>query len=299
MFDNIKVLHLEPTTVCNAACPQCAREYESKYDDRKHRSELTIDQIKETFNKEFILKLDKMFMCGVFGDPAASSNCIDIFKYFREINPKITLGLNTNGSIQNTKWWAELGNILSQERDYCVFSIDGLEDTNPLYRVNTRFDKIIENAKSFINAGGSAHWDMLIFQHNEHQVNQARNLAKNLGFSWFRTKVSKRFDTFPVKNLQPPTGHTPSYSSSNHIVCYARDIENSVYMSANGMVLPCCWFGSEVFSLDEFTKTLLSDWTLLENSWSSDPHPICKKTCSVLNNGNKFTDQWKSEEQLK
>ena len=49
-----------------------------------------------------------------------------------------------------------------------TFGIDGLQDTNHLYRISTNFDKIIKNAKAFIDAGGFAKWHMLVFEHNEH-----------------------------------------------------------------------------------------------------------------------------------
>jgi hypothetical protein len=47
MINNIKVLHLEPTTVCNAACPQCARENSNLYNDKLNRSVITLDYCKE------------------------------------------------------------------------------------------------------------------------------------------------------------------------------------------------------------------------------------------------------------
>ena len=52
-----------------------------------------------------------------------------------------------------------------------------------MYRVNSNFKTIMKNAKAFINAGGNARWDYLIFDHNEHQIDEAKVLAKKLGFS--------------------------------------------------------------------------------------------------------------------
>ena len=51
-----------------------------------------------------------------------------------------------------------------------IFSLDGLEDTNHIYRVGVQFKKVMENTQAFINAGASAHWDMLVFKHNKHHV---------------------------------------------------------------------------------------------------------------------------------
>lgn len=300
-FNNIKVLHIEPTTVCNAACPQCGREDSRYYNDQVNRSEINLEQIKNLYDYKFIKNLDKMFMCGNFGEPAAAKDTLDIYRYFRDVNPNITLGINTNGSIRTTNWWKDLAKIFNQPYDYAVFSIDGLEDTNSIYRKNTVWSKILENAQSFIQAGGTAHWDMLIYQHNQHQVKEAEQLAYNLGFSWFRAKVSKRFQTNPIYFLNPPTNYqlpNVKYDISK-ISCHALT-EKSIYVGANGHVLPCCWFGAELFTLDEQAQNLLSDWNnKLIPSWSTDPHRICINTCARDSEGTSFSKQWKIEKQLR
>jgi organic radical activating enzyme len=298
---NIKVLHLETTTVCNAACPQCGRGDSRYFNEEKDSNELTINHITGTYTEKFIKNLNKMFMCGNFGDPAAAKDTLDIYKYFKKHNPNIVLGMNTNGSIRNPNWWAELAGIFNNPYSYVVFSIDGLEDTNAIYRRNTVWSKIIENAQAFINAGGSAHWDMLIYEHNEHQIDTVKKLAKDLGFSWFRAKVSKRFYTNPVEFLKPPKNYSlPNVTGPvTPISCHALN-EQSIYVAANGHVLPCCWFGAEAFTLDSKATELLSDWNKnLVPSWNSNPHTICKATCSVDTIGTSFSKQWKIEEQLK
>jgi len=300
-LDKIKVLHIEPTTICNAACPQCGREDPRYYNDIMHSSEINLSQIKNMYSLDFIQHLNKMFMCGNFGEPAAAKDTLAIYRYFKECNPNITLGMNTNGSIRTPTWWVKLAEIFSNPYDYVVFSIDGLEDTNHIYRRKTVWSKIIDNAQSFISAGGVAHWDMLVYDHNEHQVQQAQDLAKELGFSWFRAKVSKRFHTSPVEFLQPPKNYDlPNVTTVNTAIsCHALN-EQSIYVAANGHVLPCCWFGAEVFTLDARAKDLLSSWNeKLVPSFSNTPHRICSATCSVDPAGTSFSKQWKIEEQLK
>jgi MoaA/NifB/PqqE/SkfB family radical SAM enzyme len=166
---DIKVLHLEPTDVCQAACALCARETDTNFrKDRQHH--LDMNQILRVFDQEKIQQLDKMFMCGNYGDPAAGKHTLDIYQEFRRINPDVVLGMNTNGGLQTTFWWYELAKIMNQSQDYVVFSIDGLESTNATYRRNVVWHKVMSNARSFIEAGGSAHWDMLVYQHNQHEV---------------------------------------------------------------------------------------------------------------------------------
>jgi len=160
---------------------------------------MTIEQAMELFPIKFVQQLDKMFMCGVYGDPAAGQDTLKIFQYFKKHNPNITLGINTNGSIRNPDWWLELASLMDNKQDYAVFSIDGLEDTNHIYRQGVQWDKIIKNASAFINAGGNAQWEMIVFEYNQHQVEQALELAKELKFDIFRTKVSRRYDRFPIE----------------------------------------------------------------------------------------------------
>lgn len=284
----IKILHLEPTDVCQAACPMCARETDRQFDRTRH-NHLTIDQILANFPDTAIMNLDKMFMCGVYGDPAAGRHTMDIYRYFRCINPEITLGMNTNGAIQNTAWWQILGEIFHRERDYVVFSIDGLEDTNHIYRRGVDWNKLMDNVQAYIATGARAHWDMLVYRHNEHQVKHCETLARDLGFSWFRAKVSKRGFTdqlqFPVDWQNPVVNQGP-------IACQAlRD--KSIYIDAQGRCSPCCWLGAT--QIDFVTDDLAT----VSLSWNTDhPNPICKNTCSTVANQNSFASQWQREVEL-
>lgn len=298
MLKSPKVLHLEVTDVCQAACPQCSRETDPSF-NKSVKHHLTVDQLKLMFDEDYIRNLDKMFMCGNYGDPAAGHHTLDILKYFKMVNPNITLGLNSNGAIGNVSWWNELGTILNGSSDYVVFSIDGLEDTNHIYRKNVLWSKLMENTNAFITVGGSAHWDMLIFEHNQHQVESATELAKKLGFNWFRAKVSKRFATTPIEFLRPPIDYKlPNVVAAKKINCHAIN-EQSVYVAANGRLLPCCWFGAEVFSLDAAAESLLADWTQIPVSWDNNPHRICANTCGMDEQGTSFSKQWHTQIQLK
>ena len=279
----IKVLHLEPTDVCQLACPLCARETDKEF-KKSFKNHLTIPQIQQHLTNQEIKELDKMFMCGNYGDPVASKHTLDVYRWFRQINPDITLGMNTNGGLKTHSWWQALGQMLNRQRDYVVFSIDGLEDTNHIYRRNVDWQRLMSNVKSFIAAGGRAHWDMLIFRHNEHQVEQARQLAADMGFAEFRCKVSRRFGSIPVEYLQPPVKYQPDFHSTDDITeisCSAYN-ERSVYMDYKGNILPCCWIGS---SVNKATPA----WP-----WPFQPAvnvPICKRTCGIQGASN-YQKQW-------
>ena len=288
---DVKVLHIEPTDACNAACPQCSRETDLTF-DKTNLHHLTVDQIKDIVDEDTIRNLDKMYMCGDYGDPAAGQHTLEIYQYFRSINPTITLGMNTNGGLRNIDWWDKLAKTMYQPgdypREYVVFSIDGLADTNHIYRINVNWDKVMNNAQTFIRAGGRAHWEMLVFDYNEHQVDIAQQMAKDIGFKWFRAKVSKRFRTHPVDFLHPPKAWKDPVVPKGDISCQALN-ESGLYISAKGVVHPCCWLGHD----DEAT---LINFNKIQESWASNqPHKICYDTCTKNTEGTSFTNQWQRE----
>lgn len=285
-----KILHLEVTDVCQAACPQCAREIDKLF-DKKTQNHLTIEKIVSTLDPTTIKQLDKMFMCGNYGDPAAGKHTINIYEYFRKINPTITLGMNTNGGINNTGWWQRLAKILNKSTDYVVFSIDGLEDTNHIYRQNVLWNKVMDNAQAYIQAGGSAHWDMLVFEHNKHQVDECQQLAKDIGFRYFRAKVSRRHNEFPISFLQHPQGWEQPNVEVKKIQCLALK-ERSLYMNAKGTVYPCCWLGTP-------TGADISQFADIQKNWTVNPNPVCQTTCGTNSSAkNSFTNQWQREIKL-
>lgn len=196
-FD-IGVLHLELTSRCNALCPMCARTTGLDHDAEllKKRDDLplvdTDPKILEKMLEEMKPYLpNHVFINGNFGDPIMYPHLLEVVKMYKDAGvPQVTL--STNGSAQTEQWWRDLANIM-RKPDKVIFAIDGLEDTNHLYRVNTKWSTIMRNAKAFIEEGGVARWDFIGFKHNEHQIEEARQLADDMGFVKFRYKKSNRY----------------------------------------------------------------------------------------------------------
>lgn len=294
-YSDIKTVHLEITTKCNAACPMCLRTVAGgKTNPLLPLTELSLDNIKKIFPPTFIEQLDKMYMCGNYGDPVVATDTLDVFKYFRALNPKIKLSMFSNASARTTAWWQELATVV----DEVHFGIDGLKDTNAIYRRNTNFDIIMRNAKSYIEAGGTAVWDYIVFRHNEHQVEEARRLALDMGFKKINIKKTGRFfsntrsevkDRQEVLNvsgeveyyLEMPRdpiyvnsalakeealiakyGHIEKYMDTTHVSCKVAQ-EKSIYVSADGFVFPCCWTGNQLYPW-YYPKRSSQVWTLID-----------------------------------
>ena len=192
--------HIELTDKCNARCVQCSRNFVDDLGNLNERpnlclTEITIDQYKDIF-KDYLHKTKTINFCGNMGDPLFAKDILAITEYSfsHVLRPdKGLLKIYTNGGFRSKKWWSEYGNILKDKTHEVNFAIDGLEDTHHFYRTNTRFHRVIENATAFIEAGGNAEWSFIRFGHNQHQEEDCRKLAKELGFKKFTAVNTQRF----------------------------------------------------------------------------------------------------------
>jgi MoaA/NifB/PqqE/SkfB family radical SAM enzyme len=191
--NNKYMLHVELTNLCNAACPICPRYWSSTTLTRPglEPTSITIEQFKEWFSPEFLkTQVQRVMLCGNQGDPFACKDIIPILEYVTAHLPKnMALITHSNGGLRKPDVWKRAGELLQgSKRWYMWFSIDGLQDTNHLYRRNVNWDKLMENVHAFMSAGGSAYWDLLVFKHNEHQIQEIRDLSTHLGFLGTRVK---------------------------------------------------------------------------------------------------------------
>ena len=283
-YNELRIIHLELTHRCNAACPMCARNVNGgAINPDMPLSELSLADVKAILLPELIGRLKRIYACGNYGDPMVARDCIEVFRYLREHGPKLNLCLHSNGSARRPEWWRELAGIMKQGPHYLRFGIDGLEDTNHLYRRGTDWKTVMRSAEAFIEAGGRAEWDFLVFRHNEHQVEEARKLAENMGFKEFFVRKTGRFldageletsDRFEVLDkkgsfeyfLEQPInpdhqnpafgnlevvkkryGEYQTYLDKVDIDCKVAGPKRKMYLSAQGYALPCCWLGA-VFS---------------------------------------------------
>ena len=277
--NQVTTVHLEITTKCNATCPMCLRSVlGGKINPQLPLTELSLADIKSILPIPFLQQLKRLFMCGNYGDPIVAKETLEVFQYLRSLNPEMRLELFTNGSARSEQWWQELAGTV----DSCRFGIDGLEDTNHLYRRGTKWPILLRNIQAFINAGGKAEWDFIVFRHNEHQIEEARQLSKKLGFHAFRTKKTGRFfsntrATGKTKQeVMSPSGEVeyhlempqnPDYINASlkreeqievehgsmkaflekaPIRCKVAE-EKSIYISGEGHIFPCCWTANQLY----------------------------------------------------
>ena len=133
---------------------------------------------------------------------------------------------------------------------------------------------------AFCTAGGRARWDFLIFEHNQHQVEEARAISEAKGFEKFIAKKTGRFinanseskqshqavnrkgkETATLKKpdekyqnnaikkqdvIVKKYGSMDAYYDAAPIVCKVTK-DSSLYITAEGLALPCCWTAGRMY----------------------------------------------------
>ncbi len=268
-LSEIRRVHIELTTRCNARCPMCMRNYRGyNYNSGYPDTELYLADIVHIFKKPLLAQLAQNPIYGAnfngnLGDFAVSRDGVEIVNYFADYGVRVNI--NTNGSSRSPAWWARLARPGVQ----IGFALDGLADTHSLYRQDTDWHKIIENARAFIAAGGRAIWRFVPFEHNRHQEEECRRLAIELGFADFENIYDGRdagpvytrsgefshwlgpaSDPLPIKDMlhshvtwfDAKTIKTPKDTAKLNLRCQHK-VNQEIYLAADGTVYPCCYLG--------------------------------------------------------
>ena len=276
-YKNIVEMEIENSSICNAACPACAREQTPGDYAWLTEQYLSTEFFETCIPNHIYYGLNRLLFTGTVGDPCAAPNFLEVVEAVRLRAPNTQIRVATNGGMKSDSWWAKLAIALGPNSEV-TFAIDGLEETNDIYRVNVRWNKVMENVKAFIAAGGNARWQYIVFEHNQHQVDLAKERARDLGFKTFVMRPSHRFkvdeflgvegrygrDNTPIK---PPTmeqfvhkvmlvkkeeyvrpGVDKWWANSNDskINCYVKDA-GSIYIDHYGRILPCCFLSGGTF----------------------------------------------------
>jgi len=186
VFKGSRKIQLDATHRCRLGCPKCSRFISDGPNKGQRREvlqdELTVDDIAKIVGDG--MQYRNYDFCGSVGDAIYNPQFIDIVKYIRKHtkDPSLQIYLHTNGSGKKAEWWKELYSALDPVHDEIIFGVDGLEDTAHLYRKYIRFNESIEAMRLGAEYGFTrSSWQFIVFKFNEHQVEDAKKLANEIG----------------------------------------------------------------------------------------------------------------------
>jgi len=267
LFREIKKVHLELSSLCNAKCPGCPRNFHGyPFNDGYTDRNLTLDDIKKIFTKEFLNQLTHIRVNGNFGDFVSNNESPEIIKWFIKQNNKLNIRVTTNASAQTKQFWEKLGK-LGITVDFCL---DGSKITHTIYRQGTNFEKILGNAETFMKSGGVAYWKLIKFHHNEDEIETLRSMSKQYGFKKFEVVDNTRgqlpaydikgnlvslidgYDKEELINDKLHKRNTDEVLLEDIVDCRTPcdincEVSHSkeVYIASTGDVFPCCYLGFE------------------------------------------------------
>ena len=297
----IQKVELEITSDCNAACPGCARTLNKEL---LQINSFTLQDLQRIFPPADYSDVQFKF-CGVLGDPIVNPDCLEMTRYLVQNNGYVEY--STNGSYNNADWWRELGNIASKHPGqlHIHFCIDGHENTNHIYRVNTKWKTIHRNITSFAETAPEFHatWIYIVFDHNVEDLPVAQEHAKRLFFNfatrtgmrnsyhdWVAqlgkknkkiekvittTKVEhskkdvvKSLDKFIKEYKTKKVSEEQKKEYVNTVVCkYIH--EGEIFIASNQTMWPCCFLWDHAFKNREGIVDKLNQF---EPNWNSLQH---------------------------
>ena len=274
MLLDVKTIVVDFTSHCNAMCGNCSRNIDGiKVNPNMPLGHMDMDTWKRIVDDA--QGIEEIIFNGAYGDPLMNPNLVFALQYARKLKCKIMI--HTNGGIGKPNMYRMLAQELKHfPQGVVTFSIDGLEDTNHLYRRHVVWKNVMDNAKAFIDAGGLARWRMLVFKHNAHQVEQCEQLSKDMGFRVFdinggytfsaidsivsqaveRFKATKKeqartieYDKKHLTNVERLEGLIEKGFDKAKITCKWHR-KNKIQISHTGEVLPCCYLLSDRYPKD-------------------------------------------------
>lgn len=278
-LSEIKTIQIDHSSRCNLGCPQCARTDNGKTNPNLPITDLTLEDYKIIL-EPFVPGQVSLFHCGNYGDALASPTFDETFNYSLTKTRKIRI--STNGSLRSPSWWEDLAKRGGEKLEV-IFSLDGLEDTNHLYRIGASWSKIVENAQSFIRSGGFAEWHFIEFEHNFHQIDLARKTAQEMGFKKFNVKYTARFAERSISSVKTKiNSHVIKDRQSNPNQKDMQEIKNKyhsfkeyvyktpitckflkekkLYIDMKMSLWPCCWFGAPPYFPRQTDQTIDFDY---------------------------------------
>jgi len=320
LYKEIDTVEFDLNTVCNSYCPPCHR-YTVQDGELYHNPyvklgvNLELDVIEKVFSNDRLSDDCFVDLVGLVGEPIAHPNFMEIIDIIYKHRPNAAINLHTNGGLRTEKMFYDLGKKFNKH-SWIKFSLDGLEDTNGIYRIGVDYNKVVANMRAFIDGGGRAIWKFVTFKWNEHQVEQAKALSEEYGCENFQqdwdvndqdidtfmaaanTKINKKVASRVADFIEVPKNRSRKIKDR----CFSY---KKIYVNAHGYVIPCCMFnGSFTYeSMREQTlnfikedrgeywnslyhndlETIMSDtwWQKLKDSFETGPCDICVSQCGV------------------
>lgn len=288
--DTLEWIDIELTSYCNIKCSGCLRQQSEIVQPLLNTEYLKLEDLKKWLKPKDFPSIKIINFCGSVDEPTSHPQFLDVIEYFKTWNCHINIA--TNGSIRTASWWKKLGELLKNHSHNIHFGVDGLDGLSEKYRVNSNYEKVKDNWRAFISAGGKAIWQFIVFEWNEHQLQDAQKFSIDEGFYGFRTIYSHR-KTSGEKKIER--------QESKEIECkYGH--QKRIFISYLGNVIPCCHLSSETLEVLAADKSKTNYGELYKQYGKQLSTGLKYQHISEILEGDFFQDiikSWSTDEPIK
>lgn len=241
-------ISFEPTTSCNLRCPECPSGLRA--------FTRPTGMLKKDFFRQTIDDIHKDILYLIFyfqGEPFLNREFLDMVKYAADKN--IYTATSTNAHYltdEVAKKTVESG------LDRLIISIDGTtQDVYQQYRVGGNLNKVIEGAKNIVkwkkelkSKTPFVFFQFLVVKPNEHQIEDIKKLAKEVGVDEVRFKTAQVYDYENDPNNLIPVNEKYSrykkdkdenYIAKNKLENHCWKLHHANVITWDGLVVPCCF----------------------------------------------------------
>jgi len=275
-------LTIEPTNICNLKCPLCTT---GSGEMERPGGKMDLNTYKNILDKMG----DDIYFLLLYhqGEPYINKNFLKFVEMAKAKKIYTTTSTNAHYFDDET-----IHATIDSGLDSMIVSLDGVtQDVYEHYRVKGKVDKVIESARRFMEIKkqrGSKTpiiaLQFLVMQHNEHQLDDVKKLAKEIGVDRLLIKnievhnVQEAKDWLPINDKYRRynfDGQTLKVKNQSRKSC--PRVWKTTLINWDGTVVPCCFDKNGEFPLgniknnksfeeiwrgnafDDFRKNLIHD----------------------------------------
>ncbi|MDP5121077.1 MAG: SPASM domain-containing protein, partial [Spirosomaceae bacterium] len=268
----------EPTTSCNLRCPECPSGLRSFTRPTGMLSE-------ELFRKT-IDELEKSLLYLTFyfqGEPYLHPQFLEMVQYAAKRKVYTATSTNAHYLTENAA-----RKTIESGLDRLIISLDGTtQETYQQYRVGGKIEKVIEGTKNIIRLkkemkSSTPHviFQFLVVKPNEHQIEEVKALASELGVDEVRFKTAQIYDYEDGSPLIPTIDRYSRYvpkadgkfGIKNKFIDHCWKMWHSCVITWDGTVVPCCFDKDAEYPMGNLQETSFT------NLWKSKSYDTFRQS---------------------
>ena len=174
-------INLDITHRCTLQCQRCNRAIFAARGQKVPGEDMTMENFKKVIDY-----FEEVYFCGQISDPIFHPQFIEFLKLLKGRKTVI----HTAASHKKEEWYRKA--FEANTDAYWTFGIDGLPKDSHKYRINQDGEHLFKMACMAAKIVDKVKWQYIVFNYNEINIEEARQMAKDNNLI-FEVQKSSRF----------------------------------------------------------------------------------------------------------